>query len=489
MEGYPNSMQSTTPIDASGLDEGESTLTKVIGSMFICSNPDVVNNEEPDRVASTKEDLKYVDNEIQEDYMSEMSKALQSDGRIGSISDDQKYLESEMDQISEENDSDDNVSAYELVSSIDFKISNSQHRRSDKLTTPFGVNRFVALCKTSMESEITINQTESQDEIENTRDDIREGVSLVEETGSILQEYIEEDNVKCEEKIERFAERSKVELEVHAEESNEGNEEKFEVREDSTEETLEEKPCLMFETGLENCSLSVITDVEVETIDDKTELDCEKCDEEDIVIEREEIFRDVLCEKVDFDINPSLLYRSLDTQSWDMAHEILRRSPEEARTWVYCLGKEASDYEWIFLPIHVACFSGAPFDLVTNLVKAFPPGLRMAATGGKLPLHIACETLANSNVITFLHSTYSEALYAIDNSGNTPLQETMFSESKSGRTRVMKLLTSLQAVEGHIGDDENALPKAKPTHDVKVGKFFKKWHRSTTFKRHARSAL
>lgn len=489
MEAYPNLMQSTTPIDTSGLDEGESTLTKVIGSMFICSNPDVVNNEEPDCVDSTKEDLKYVDNETQEDYMSEMSRTLQSDGRIGSFSDDHKCVESEMDQIAEENDSDDHVSAYELVSSIDFGSSNGQHRRGDRQMAPVRVNRFVALCKTSMESEITVNQTESQDEIENTRDDIREGVSLVEETGSILPEYIEEDNVKCEEKREGCAERSKVEVEVNAEESNEENEEKCEVREDSTEETLEDKPCLMFETGLENCSLSVITDVEVDTIDDKTEVDCEKCDEEDIVIEREEIFRDVLCKKVDFDNDPSLLYRSLDTQSWDMAYEILRRSPEEARTWVYSLEKEASEYEWIFLPIHVACFSGAPFGLITNLVKAFPPGVRMAATGGKLPLHIACETLAHSNVITFLHSTYSEALYAIDNSGNTPLQETMFSESKSGRTRVMKLLTSLQAIEGQNGDDENAVPKAKPTHDAKVGKFFKKWHRSTTFKRHARSAL
>merc|ERR1711935_108783 len=103
----------------------------------------------------------------------------------------------------------------------------------------------------------------------------------------------------------------------------------------------------------------------------------------------------------------------------------------------------------------------------------------MAANGGKLPLHIACETLAHSSVIAFLHSMYSEALYAIDESGNTPLQEAMFCESKSGRTRVMKLLTSHTATgnEDH-SDDENIMPTTKPSSHTKPSKFtFKKLKR------------
>ena len=142
-----------------------------------------------------------------------------------------------------------------------------------------------------------------------------------------------------------------------------------------------------------------------------------------------------------------------------MAYEILRRLPEEASTWIYSLNKRTAEYDWIFLPIHVASFSDAPIDLMKKLVKAFPQGLRMAATGGKLPLHVACETLASSEVIAFLHNAYSDALYVIDDSGNTPLQQTMFSENKSGRTRVMQLLTSLQATEVRNGSGENVVPR------------------------------
>ena len=89
-----------------------------------------------------------------------------------------------------------------------------------------------------------------------------------------------------------------------------------------------------------------------------------------------------------------------------MAYEILRRSSEEASTWIYSLNKRTAEYDWIFFPIHVASFSDAPIDLMKKVVKSFPQGLRMAATGGKLSLHVACVILASSEVITFLHNAY-----------------------------------------------------------------------------------
>lgn len=146
--------------------------------------------------------------------------------------------------------------------------------------------------------------------------------------------------------------------------------------------------------------------------------------------------------KIDFDCQPCLLFRAIDTRSWKYAHEILRKSPKEASTWVYRRNKGASGYTWMFLPIHVACFSGAPLDIVKILVRTYPQGVRMAANGGKIPLHIACETLARSTIITFLHNMYSEAQYAIDESGHTPRQKALFCKSKPERERIMKLLTA-----------------------------------------------
>jgi len=227
--------------------------------------------------------------------------------------------------------------------------------------------------------------------------------------------------------------------------------------------------------------------IEPEEIEDLTG-NCEDLEQEKR--DREEILKDIPFEKVDFDFQPSPLYRAIDTRSWKHAYKILRKSPKEASTWVYRRNEDISEYKWMFLPIHVACFSGAPLDLVKRLVRACPQGVRMAANGGKLPLHIACETLAHSSVITFLHRMYPEALYAIDESGNTPLQEAMFCESKSGRARVMKLLTTLSDLDNrNNSDDENRTPVSKPTPAPKRSKFAFKMKRPVSLKRGTRSGL
>ena len=95
-----------------------------------------------------------------------------------------------------------------------------------------------------------------------------------------------------------------------------------------------------------------------------------------------------------------------------MAYEILRRSPEEASTWVYSLEKQKAEYAWIFLPIHVACFSSAPTNPVKKLVITFPQGLRMAAVGGKLPLNMVIDP----NGLIFMRPFGSKTMF-IDPNG------------------------------------------------------------------------
>jgi len=164
-------------------------------------------------------------------------------------------------------------------------------------------------------------------------------------------------------------------------------------------------------------------------------------------------------QKYDFDVDPATLYRAIDTKSWKEAHKVLQNSPEEASAWVYRCEDESDKMRWMFLPLHVACFSGAPLNLMKKLVAKYPKAVRIAPENdGKLPFHIACETYAPSAVIEFLHDSYPEAMYRTDYSGNTPLQEVMFSDNSAGRARVMKLLISFSTKDNlslHSSNDSN----------------------------------
>uniref|UniRef100_A0A7S3Q5H3 Uncharacterized protein n=1 Tax=Chaetoceros debilis TaxID=122233 RepID=A0A7S3Q5H3_9STRA len=153
-------------------------------------------------------------------------------------------------------------------------------------------------------------------------------------------------------------------------------------------------------------------------------------------------------QKVDYYSDSAILYRAIDTKEWDEAGRILHVSPKMARNWVYRTNEHNNDVVWMFLPIHAACFSGAPVNLIRDLVNAYPKSASVAAPGEKLPVHIACETGASHEVVAVLVETFSESLYHVDSSGNTPLQLCVFSMSGKNRSKVMKVLTSAAAGTG-----------------------------------------
>ncbi len=149
--------------------------------------------------------------------------------------------------------------------------------------------------------------------------------------------------------------------------------------------------------------------------------------------------REVKAKSLNYDTAPAPLYRAIDTKQWKQAAIRLQSHPEEAQIWVYRLDKK-KEIVWKFLPLHAACFSGAPVELVRALVKSYPNAVRMAAYGDKLPIHIACETGCSRDIVLSLVDAYPDSLCITECNGNTPL-ELCKNGSNKNKTQLVKMLT------------------------------------------------
>jgi hypothetical protein len=147
-----------------------------------------------------------------------------------------------------------------------------------------------------------------------------------------------------------------------------------------------------------------------------------------------------------YDTEPAELYKAIDTTKWKNAFEELRMNPQDAKKWIY-RANQSGKIDWMFLPIHAACFSGAPPNLVRKLIKVYPQSVSLEATAEKLPIHIACETAAHPGVIASLISAFPDSIYEVDIYGNTPLQLAIFSTEGRNRSRTLKMLSRI-AISG-----------------------------------------
>mmetsp|Transcript_28192 Transcript_28192/g.40850 ORF Transcript_28192/g.40850 Transcript_28192/m.40850 type:complete len:568 (-) Transcript_28192:163-1866(-) len=73
------------------------------------------------------------------------------------------------------------------------------------------------------------------------------------------------------------------------------------------------------------------------------------------------------------------------------------------------------------LPIHVACKSRAPKELVMALIEDFPEGVHTLDRNGALPLHLACQHHAPLDSIRALLRAYPNGASARDHSGLLPI--------------------------------------------------------------------
>ena len=56
--------------------------------------------------------------------------------------------------------------------------------------------------------------------------------------------------------------------------------------------------------------------------------------------------------EVDYEVEPTVLYRAIETRDWPAVISRTRHAPSEASTWVYRLGSDGKTIRWKVLPLH-----------------------------------------------------------------------------------------------------------------------------------------
>lgn len=160
------------------------------------------------------------------------------------------------------------------------------------------------------------------------------------------------------------------------------------------------------------------------------------------------------------DVKPAKLYSLILSHDWSGARERLVHHPEEAAVWTLVDtsdrdvsgdssdnnggGKAAAgpmvapmikkgsyksggdemgeaEYACHRLPLHRACASKPPAELVKGLVEAYPDGVRSREKFAMLPLHVACQHGASTSVIETLVDLYPASTRERDAFGLLPL--------------------------------------------------------------------
>ena len=56
----------------------------------------------------------------------------------------------------------------------------------------------------------------------------------------------------------------------------------------------------------------------------------------------------------DFDDNPTDLYRFIQMKRWGRVMEVIQKSPEEAKIWIFRTEEDGTGLRWRLLPLHAA---------------------------------------------------------------------------------------------------------------------------------------
>lgn len=73
------------------------------------------------------------------------------------------------------------------------------------------------------------------------------------------------------------------------------------------------------------------------------------------------------------------------------------------------------------VPLHLACYSGAPLEIIELLVIYWPESVSQQDHNGSIPLHWACFGNAPLQVVEYLLMRWPQSIQATTNSGEVPL--------------------------------------------------------------------
>jgi len=115
----------------------------------------------------------------------------------------------------------------------------------------------------------------------------------------------------------------------------------------------------------------------------------------------------------------TLLFEHIKNKSWSEVFQRIQSHPEETNIWV---NGESSDSSWKYLPIHLACISCCPKEVIRQLIEINPNSALLVDFRGRLPIHIACQRpCVPVDIVQLLLQAYPESIHVKDNFGLLPV--------------------------------------------------------------------
>lgn len=118
---------------------------------------------------------------------------------------------------------------------------------------------------------------------------------------------------------------------------------------------------------------------------------------------------------------PTKLFSMISKRNWaSVVKRCKGDGSKEAKTWIVEKNRDGS-VRWKSLPIHQACETKAPSEVVKALIAAYPDSLMLKDSAGNLPLHLACRERASKSVIGALLTEEPNAAKVKDGEGRLPI--------------------------------------------------------------------
>ena len=116
------------------------------------------------------------------------------------------------------------------------------------------------------------------------------------------------------------------------------------------------------------------------------------------------------------------LTNAIVREDWAAVKAECEAHPKNAAVWSTRVGFFDGEHESHVLPIHSAAALCAPKDAIEALALANPDGVKAKETSFKrLPLHIACQSHAPADMVATLLSFYPQGAADTDVLGRLPL--------------------------------------------------------------------
>jgi len=126
---------------------------------------------------------------------------------------------------------------------------------------------------------------------------------------------------------------------------------------------------------------------------------------------------------VDYDYNPTVLYKLIESKQWSAVINRIKLHPEEAAAWVTRRKKDGT-IRWKLLPLHAVLCLKAKSEIILAVLDAFPHAASFVDDQGKLPLHTAVKNvdIIDNEVAKALIEANPHGMFTRDTRGRIPLQ-------------------------------------------------------------------